>query len=171
VKTRSVIFMAFLLCIATAAGAITQRQVERMDQIKKEVTTLFREGKFEQALPLLNEAAAIDPLDKTITRWQTLARQQAFEPICRDAAEAFQAENFAKAIETWDKLLKMNPDDRRISSLIETTKNLITDKTTSDMYLRAEQFMKDNDYRSAMNELEGRYAFNWAKNIWADALA
>ena len=23
----------------------------------------------------------------------------------------------------------------------------------------------------AMNELEGRYAFNWAKNIWADALA
>jgi NADPH-dependent 2,4-dienoyl-CoA reductase/sulfur reductase-like enzyme len=24
---------------------------------------------------------------------------------------------------------------------------------------------------SAMSELEGRYAFNWAKNIWADALA
>jgi len=24
---------------------------------------------------------------------------------------------------------------------------------------------------TAMNELEGRYAFNWAKNIWADALA
>lgn len=24
---------------------------------------------------------------------------------------------------------------------------------------------------SAMNEVEGRYAFNWAKNIWADALA
>lgn len=153
-KTRSILFMAFLLCIATGAAAITQKQVERMDQIKKEVTALFREGKFEQALPLLNEAASIDPLDKTISRYQALAKQQAFEPVCREAAEAFQAENFAKAIETWDKLQKMNPDDRRISNLIETTKNLITDKTTSDMYQRAEQFIKDNDYKSAMNELE-----------------
>ena len=153
-KTRSVLFMAFLLCIASGAGAITQKQVERMEQIKKEVTVLFREGKFELALPLLNEAAVIDPMDKTVTRWRALARQQTFEPVCRDAAEAFQAENYAKAIETWDKLQKMNPDDRRIPSLIETTKNLITDKTTSDMYQRAEQFIKDNDYRSALNELE-----------------
>jgi tetratricopeptide (TPR) repeat protein len=76
------------------------------------------------------------------------------EPYCKDASEAFQNEDYAKAIETWDKLSKMNPEDRRFSTLIETTKNLITDKTTSELYQHAEKFVRDGDYKSAVNELE-----------------
>lgn len=143
-----------MLCIATAAEAITPKQVERIDQLKKEVVQLFREGKFELAAPLLNEVLAIDPFDKTAARYRSLARQQAMEPFCKDAAEAFQNEDYAKAIETWDKLLKMNPEDRRFASLIDTTKNLITDKTTNEMYSHAEKFIQDGNYKSAINELE-----------------
>jgi tetratricopeptide (TPR) repeat protein len=128
--------------------------VERIDQLKKEVVSLFREGKFEQAAPLLNEVLAIDPFDKTAARYRSLARQQAMEPFCRDAAEAFQNEDYAKAIETWDKLLKMNPEDRRFASLIDTTKNLITDKTTNELYSHAEKFIQDGNYKAAINELE-----------------
>ncbi|MHB8845443.1 MAG: tetratricopeptide repeat protein [Nitrospirota bacterium] len=139
---------------ASGAGAVTPKQLERIDQLKKEVVALFQEKKFEQAAPLLNEILGMDPTDKTAIRYQAIAKQQVMEPFCKDAAEAFQNENYAAAIEVWDKLLKMNPADRRFATLIETTKNLITDKTTNEMYERAEQFIKDNDYRSALNELE-----------------
>ena len=47
--------LLFLVCLATTAGAITPRQLERVEQLKKEAVTLMREGKFEQAAPLLNE--------------------------------------------------------------------------------------------------------------------
>jgi tetratricopeptide (TPR) repeat protein len=143
-----------MLCIATGAEAVTPKQLERIEQLKKEVVALFKEKKFEQAAPLLSEILAIDPLDKTAARYQTIAKQQVMEPFCKDAAEAFQNENYATAIDIWDKLLKMNPDDRRFSNLIDTTKNLITDKTTNEMYVRAEQFIKDGDYKSGLNELE-----------------
>lgn len=139
---------------AAGAEAVTPKQLERIDQLKKEVVALFQEKKFEQAAPLLNEILGIDPTDKTAIRYQSIAKQQTMEPFCKDAAEAFQNENYAAAIEVWDKLLKMNPADRRFATLIETTKNLITDKTTNEMYERAEQFIKDNDYKSALNELE-----------------
>ncbi|OGW36782.1 MAG: hypothetical protein A2X58_00025 [Nitrospirae bacterium GWC2_56_14] len=152
-KVLTLVIGAMLL-IATGAEAITPKQVERIDQLKKEVVQLFREGKFEQAAPLLNEVLAIDPFDKTAARYRSLARQQAMEPFCKDAADAFQNEDYAKAIETWDKLLKMNPEDRRFASLIDTTKSLITDKTTNEMYSHAEKFIQEGDYKSAINELE-----------------
>ena len=154
VKKVLALVMLSTLFFASGAGAVTPKQVERIEQLKKDAVTLMREGKFEQAAPLLNEILAIDPLDKTAARYLALAKQRALEPYCREAADAFQDEDYAKAIEMWDKLLKMNPEDRRFASLIETTKNLITDKTTGEMYQRAEQFIKDGDYKSAVNELE-----------------
>jgi tetratricopeptide (TPR) repeat protein len=168
------------MLVAINAFAITAKQVERIEQLKKDATALLQEKKFDEAAPMLNEILAIDPFDKTAVRYLTLVRQQSMEPACREAADAFQNEDYAKAIELWDKLLKMNPDDRRFASLIETTKNLITDKATSDMYQRAEQFIKDNDYKSAVNELEkilavkpfdkqARSLLNSAKNNVVDA--
>jgi tetratricopeptide (TPR) repeat protein len=133
---------------------LTAKQVERVEQLKKDSVTLMREGKFDQAAPLLNEVLAIDPLDKTAARYLSLVKQRAMEPMCKDAASAFQSEDYAKAIEMWDKLLKMNPEDRRFANLIENTKNLITDKTTGEMYGRAERFVKDGDFKSAVSELE-----------------
>jgi len=154
VKNYLTLLVMSMLCIATGADAVTPKQLERIEQLKKEVVVLLKEGKFDQANPLLNEILAIDPFDKTASRYQAIAKQQVMEPFCKDAADAFQNENYAKAIEVWDKLVKMNPDDRRFATLIETTKNLITDKTTNDMYQHAEQFIKDGDYKSALNELE-----------------
>lgn len=148
------LLVILMLCIASGANAVTPKQLERIEQLKKEVVVLFKEGKFDQAGPLLNEILAIDPFDKTAARYQAIAKQQVMEPFCKDAADAFQNENYAKAIEVWDKLVKMNPEDRRFAALIETTKNLITDKTTNEMYQHAEQFIKDGDYKSAINELE-----------------
>ncbi len=143
-----------MLCIPTGAGAITPKQVERIEQLKKEVVSLFQAGKFEQATPLLNEVLAFDPFDKTAARYLALVKQQAMEPYCRDAADAIQREDYAKAIETWNKLLEMNPEERRLASLIEMTKNLITDKTTARMYQQSEKFIQEGDYKSAINELE-----------------
>jgi len=180
VKKLLTAIIVFMLCIASGAEAITAKQLERVDQLKKDVVSLFRQGKFDQATPLLNEVLAIDPSDKTAIRYLALAKQQAMEPFCKEAAEAFQNDDYAKAIEMWDKLLKMNPDDRRFAKLIDTTKNLITDKTTSEMYQHAEQFIKDGDYKSAVNELEkilavrpydskARALYNNAKNNVVDA--
>jgi len=154
VKKVLALVLMFLLCVTAGAEAITQKQVERIDQLKKDVVVLFRERKFEQATPLLNEILAIDPFDKTAARYLSLAKRQGMESVCKEAAEAFVNDDYAKAIETWNKLLQMNPDDRRFASLIELTKNLISDKTTNDMFVRAEQFIKDGDYKSAINELE-----------------
>jgi len=154
VKNFLTLLVILMFCIATGAGAVTPKQLERIEHLKKEAAVLFKEGKFDQASPLLNEILAIDPFDKTAARYQAIARQQVMEPFCKDAADAFQNENYAKAIEVWDKLAKMNSDDRRFATLIETTKDLITDKTTNEMYRHAEQFIKDGDYRSAINELE-----------------
>jgi tetratricopeptide (TPR) repeat protein len=154
VKNFLTLITILVLAVATGADAVTPKQLERIEQLKKEVVVLFKEGKFDQAGPLLNEILAIDPFDKTASRYQAIARQQVMEPFCKDAAEAFQNENYAAAIEVWDKLLKMNPDDRRFANLIDITKNLITDKTTNEMYQHAEQFIKDGDYKSALNELE-----------------
>jgi tetratricopeptide (TPR) repeat protein len=154
VKTLIALILVFAFCIAPDASAVTPKQAERMEQLKKEVVALFKARKFDQTGPLLNEMLAIDPFDKTAMRYQSLAKQQVMEPFCREAADAFMSENYAKSIELWDKLLKMNPEDRRFANLIDTTKNLITDKTTNEMYQRAEQFIKDGDYKSAINELE-----------------
>ncbi|MDA8100275.1 MAG: tetratricopeptide repeat protein [Nitrospiraceae bacterium] len=145
---------AVLLCTGTIAEAVTPKQVERIEQLKKDAAAFIREGKYDQATPLLNEILAIDPADKTAVRYLALVKQQAMEPMCKDAADAFVNENYAKSIEVWDKLLKMNPDDRRFASLIDITKNLITDKTTNEMYQHAEKFVADGDYKSAVNELE-----------------
>jgi tetratricopeptide (TPR) repeat protein len=146
--------MVIMLSTATAAGALTQKQSERIELLKKDAVNLLREGKFDAAAPILKEVLAVDPFDKTAARYLALVKQQTMEPVCREAAEAFQNENYAKAIETWDKLLKMNPEDRRFAALIDTTKNLITDKTTNDMYQHAEEFIKAGDYKAAINELE-----------------
>ena len=151
-------FLALLVMLsifsAGRADAVTPKQLERIDQLKKEVVALLKDRKFELAVPLLSEILAIDPLDKTAARYQAIAKQQVMEPYCKDAAEAFKNENYATVIEIWDKLFTMHPDDRSFSNLIETTKNLITDKTTGEMYKRAEQFITDGDYKSALNELE-----------------
>ncbi len=146
-KKSFALILLLLFCIAAGAEAVTPKQVERIDQLKKDVVALLREGKFEQAAPLLNEILSIDPFDKTASRYLALARQQSMEPFCKEATDAFLNEDYAKAIETWDKLLKMNPDDRRFATLIDTTKNLITDKTTNEMHEQAEKFIQENDYR------------------------
>jgi len=151
---KAVLILSCILVLTGSAEALTPKQVERVDQLKKDVVSLFRERKFDQAVPLLNEVLSIDPLDKTATRYLALARQQSMETYCKDAADAFQNEDYAKAIETWDRLLKMNPDDRRFANLIETTKNLISDKVTGEMFERAEKFVNEGDYKAAVNELE-----------------
>ena len=143
-----------VLCMAGAAGAVTPMQAERIEQLKKDAADLIRQGKFEQSAPLLNEVLAIDPLDKTAARYLSLARQQAMEPFCKEAGEAIQNEDYAKAIEIWDKLLKMNPEDLRFATLVEATKTLITDKTARELYQRAETFIKEGDDKAAIAELE-----------------
>ncbi len=152
---KTIALVVFLTFFMTAgAGAITPKQVEMIDQLKNDVVTLLKEGKFDNARPLLNEILAIDPSDKTAARYLLLVKQQAMEPLCKDAADAFLIEEYAKAIETWLKLAQMNPDDARFPTLIETAKDLITDKTTNEMYEHAEKLIKEGDYKAGIGELE-----------------
>ena len=153
-KTHFSLILAVLLFVTTAAGAVTPLQIERIGQIKKEAAALFEEKRFEEAIAILNEAIAIDPRDRTVRHYLALAKQQALEPFCREAAEAYQRESYATAIEIWDKLAKMAPEDSRIPVLIENTRNLVTDKATDDMFDHAEQFRKNGDDRAALSELE-----------------
>ena len=75
-KNFLTLLILLMFCIATGAGAVTPKQLQRIEQLKKDVVVLFKEGKFDQASPLLSEILAIDPFDKTAIRYQAIARQQ-----------------------------------------------------------------------------------------------
>lgn len=142
-----------LFFFAAVAEALTPKQVERIDLLKKDVLKLFQERKFDKAILLLNEVLALDPLDKAAGRYLVIARQQAFEPYCKDAADAYQSENYPKAIEIWDRLLKLNPEDHGLALLIDSSRDQISDKITSDLYDRAEKFLQEGNMDAAINEL------------------
>ncbi len=149
------LFFVLLFFLASASTeAMTSRQLERIDDLKKEATELLKKRDFDRAIPVLNKILTIDPLEKTANRYLNIARQQSMEPFCEEAAEAFMKDDYAKAIGTWEKILRLNPDDYRFSKLIEVTKNLISDKTIAEMYANAEEFLKKGDRNSAVNELE-----------------
>jgi tetratricopeptide (TPR) repeat protein len=149
------IFIALMFFLVSASTeAMTSRQLERIDELKKEATELLKNREFDKAIPVLNEILTIDPLEKTAHRYLNIARQQSIEPFCEEAAEAFMNDDYAKAIGTWEKILRLNPGDYRFSRLIEVTKNLISDKTIEEMYANAEEFIKAGDRSSAVNELE-----------------
>jgi tetratricopeptide (TPR) repeat protein len=152
---KIILFFALLFFLASVSSeAMTSRQLERIDELKKEATELLKKRDFERAIPVLNEILTIDPLEKTANRYLNIARQQSMEPFCEEAAEAFMNDDYAKAIGTWEKILRLNPDDYRFSKLIEVTKNLISDKTIEEMYANAEEFLEKGDRSSAVNELE-----------------
>lgn len=146
------ILLAFLF--SGMSEAVTPKQLERIEELKEEAIELLKQKEFDRAIPVLNEILSIDPLEKTAARYLMIARQQSMEPFCQEAAEAFMNDDYAKAIETWERILKINPDDYRFRNLIEITKDLISDQAIEEMYSRAEQLLKDDDRESAANELE-----------------
>ncbi|GBE33283.1 formate-dependent nitrite reductase complex subunit NrfG [bacterium BMS3Bbin05] len=153
-KSAISVFMMIFLLTSVSVEAISQKQLERVEELKKEAVELLRHKEFDKAVPVLNEILSIDPFEKTAKRYLMLARQQSMEPFCKEAATAFMHDDYARAIDIWEKILRMNPDDYRFSRLIEITKNLISDKAINDMYVHADEFLKKGDKKSAINELE-----------------
>ncbi len=152
-KKAAIALLLFFLTSFTAE-AITETQLARIEELKKDAVELMKKKEFDQAVPVLNEILSIDPMEKTAQRYLMLARQQSMEQFCKEAADAFMEDDYAKAIDTWEKILRINPGDHRFSRLIEITKNLVSDKAINEMYARADQFMKEGDRKSAANELE-----------------
>ena len=87
-KNFLALLVLLMLCIAAGADAVTPKQLERIEQLKKEVVVLFKAGKFDQANQLLNEILAIDPFDKTAARYQARAASASSRVCTRSSTAA-----------------------------------------------------------------------------------
>ncbi|MBI5639555.1 MAG: hypothetical protein HZA17_03930, partial [Nitrospirae bacterium] len=93
------------------AGAANPETVKKVEQMKQNALEFLNQGKFNKAIPLLREVLSINPSDKTAVRYLRIARQQLVEPVCKQAADAYFESNYAKSIEHWENVLRINPDD------------------------------------------------------------
>jgi tetratricopeptide (TPR) repeat protein len=152
-KAFSVI-LALVLAAAAVSEAITPNQLNRLDQLKKNVAELFEQCKYKHAVPLLEKILSIDPMDETASRYLVIAEQQEVEGFCEEAHEAYEDGAYEKAIVGWEKVLEINRNDVRAEKMIEVVKNLMRHDILDSMYAKAGEFLKAGDHESAVNELE-----------------
>lgn len=148
------VILALVFAAVDVSEAITPNQLNRLDQLKKNVAELFEQGKYKHAVPLLEKILSIDPMDETASRYLVIAEQQEVEALCEEAHESYEGGAYEKAIAGWEKVLEINPNDVRAEKMIEVVKNLMRHDILEAMYAKAEEFLKVGDHESAVNELE-----------------
>lgn len=147
-------FVVVLLLTAPVCGAATQEELATAEGLRQNAIEFFRKGNYSQAIQLLREALKLDPRNAAASRQLRYAKELLMEPYCKQAAEAYQDADFKKAVEIWEKIAKMNPDDDRIPALIILGNTLNKSQLTRAFYQNAEKYVKDKKYGLAIAELE-----------------
>jgi tetratricopeptide (TPR) repeat protein len=146
--------IAFLLLASSPSFALTAEQVQKLEDSKKKAAQLISKGNYNQAIPLLKDVLATDPTDKAAARYLAIAEEQAIEPFCSKAAEAYQAEDYEGAISQWRKISGMAPSDVRIEKLIELAKSKMHETSMEAMFALVDRFLAEGNYELAVRELE-----------------
>ncbi|MCD6459710.1 TolC family protein [bacterium] len=104
--------------------------------------TYYRDGKYEDAIAVWKQAYKLDPENKRLQRYLMKAREKAAkeaskknptkvteqksnenaEQLTSKGKEYFRRGEYAKAIEQWQKVLALQPDDIKIQRYIEKAK-------------------------------------------------
>lgn len=153
-KIRIIIAAALFLLLSPASEAVTPKQREKAEQLMVEVYKLFKDESYKQAISLLEDILFINPRDKTASRYLKVARQRVVEPVCRQADALYLGGDYEEAIDEWEKVLNIYPGDIQAKKMIEFTRNLVQGNVLESMYALADGFLKEEDYESAVNELE-----------------
>jgi tetratricopeptide (TPR) repeat protein len=147
-------FILLLVLIATSAGAVNKEDMERAEGLKKDALGLFNKGEYRNAIPLLKEVLAINPEDKDASRYLLIFRRQIIEPYCKLAADAFIQGDYPEAVSQWQKILEMDPKNKRVQSLISETFTASDDDITSSMLTLSTSLFKEGRYDEASAELQ-----------------
>lgn len=136
------------------ALALTPDQEGRSQQLLKNGIELLNQWKYTQAIPVFAELLAINPQDRTAARYLLLAKQQAVEPFCKQAASAYQEGNYKKAVSIWENVLKSNPDDTRITKLVDMANAVMISNAFQALLANAERLLEAKKYYQAIKEFE-----------------
>lgn len=101
-----------VLALATGVGAAqtpapTQQQLDRAEQAFKEANALMEQKKFPEALKRYREVLAVAPDDPAV--------------LFNGGLAAYSSKDFTSALELWQNLKKVDPDDwRNRAKLVQT---------------------------------------------------
>lgn len=152
-KTIACIVVFFSLSPVTALG-ITREQQEKIDQLKSIVIKHFKKSEYSEAIPLLNEILIVNPKDTTASRYLLIANRKIVEPYCREAADAYMDGNYSDALKHWEKILEINPDDRRVMGLMENSIRILNENTLAFLYEEADNLFRDEQFELAAEQWE-----------------
>jgi len=152
-KTITGLVLLFFFLPFSVFG-ITREQQDKIDQLKSIVIEHFKKSEYSEAIPLLNEILAINPKDTTASRYLLIANRKIVEPYCRQAADAYMETNYADALKHWEKILQINPDDRRVMGLMEDTIRILNENTLSFLYDEADKLFRDEQFELAAEQWE-----------------
>ena len=74
---------------------------------------LEAKGSYEAAYVAMNDAALRFPGNEAVTRQRDAARVALIRAYDREAAQAFQRQNLDLAIAKWDRVIELDPDNRK----------------------------------------------------------
>jgi len=104
-QARIVLILAIL--VATTSGCAVINRIRAKNQLN-EAARAYREGKFEEAEKHSREAAALDPDNKTAPMFIARTMHAQYRPGVQAPDNLAKAQ---KAIEAYQQLLKINPND------------------------------------------------------------
>ncbi len=144
-----------MLLLSWAAPAATARETGgKAGKARDMAVSLFNQGKYEEALPLLKEILSENPDDKVAQRYLLIYNQQVVEPYCRQAAQSYFAGDYPSAVTQWEKILRINPNDMRVRKLLDRTITVSNQEALDSLYSNVTTLMKDSRYALAAGELE-----------------
>jgi serine/threonine-protein kinase len=99
----------------------TEEQAQRIEKLKRIGKGHFENGKYEQALKTFKEIVALDPTDQESNNFieKIHKRTEQLELVKRLVSEAdshLKSQNFRKAIEAYNAVLKLEPEHKKASA-------------------------------------------------------
>ncbi|HEB02809.1 MAG TPA: hypothetical protein ENI12_06210, partial [Nitrospirae bacterium] len=154
------ICMALALILSTICAAENSEAVSSEGRRKSHELTLTASEhmnllEYDKALPLLEEAIKLNPENQSAMRYLLIYHQQAVEPLCKSAAEAYYSEHYLEALNIWDKIIVQVPSEsRRIQPLIDIAIIKTRGKELERKYEVAYRLIKEGRHGQAQQELK-----------------
>jgi len=142
------------LALAGPAWGVTREEQDKIDKLKEIAVGHLKKKQYLEAVPLLNEILLINPKDTAAARYLLIANRKIVEPYCRLAAEAYLEGHYAEALKHWEKILEINPDDRRVIHLMDDTIRLLNENTLDFLYEEADRLFREERYEDAAEQWE-----------------
>ena len=153
----------------------TQREVEKSSQIRnilKKGRTHLRDGKYDQALSVFEEALNIDPYsteareslreaEHEYVEWKRTLKQYEEREIEknkeREYIEVIGDEKFAigeykQALDGWKKALKLDPQRKELINKIEEVERILKEMAEEEKKKKAEPVLKELEFIKAEEE-------------------